>query len=217
MKSHKFFWLSSLIIIIVMIVTSFIFIQRLPQQIAIQWNYSGVSNFAGKYIIFLFPLLAITIFLLQFFQFNKYENQIKYGFLNFILNLILYMVELIICLNAIKYISIKNINFRLVETFIITFFGILFMYYGNKIPKSPQNFYISIRKPISCNDINWAKIQKTTGKVWFIGGLFIFLCGIISYFTKSTIINIFIFLALLIMVFIPRIYAKDILQHKTKK
>lgn len=45
-------------IVICMIVAASVSIFFLPSELAVQWNTSGISNKAAKWIIFLFPAIA---------------------------------------------------------------------------------------------------------------------------------------------------------------
>lgn len=216
MKTRKFFWLFSAIIIFAMIITAFVFLPKLPQQIAVQWNESGATSFTEKYIVFVFPLLAIVIAILQFLQYNKSDNQRKYGLLNSIISLVLYILQFVICLNAIEYFSIENINLKLGETIVMLIFGILLMYFGNKLPKYARNFYIGVKASWAYEDDDvWTKTQRFAGKVWFFGGLFIILLGIVIYFVKAQVSATLMLLCLLIIIFAPRIYSKYLFEHKS--
>ena len=216
MKKRYFSWFISPIIIALMTITAFIFLPNLPDQIAIQWNENGATSFAEKYIVFVFPLLGAVIAVLQFLQYCKSEKRNKYGFLNSIINIILFVLQLIICLSYLGYINMEQVDFKAASLLIMVIFGILLIYFGNKLPKYAKNFYIGVKAhwAYEDNDI-WTKTQSFAGKIWFFGGGFIILLGVLGYFLNIQVSAVLLLFCLLFITFVPRIYSKYLYEHKT--
>ena len=216
MKKRYFSWFISPIIIALMTITAFIFLPNLPDQIAIQWNENGATSFAEKYIVFVFPLLGAVIAVLQFLQYCKSEKRNKYGFLNSIINIILFVLQLIICLSYLGYINMEQVDFKAASLLIMVIFGILLIYFGNKLPKYAKNFYIGVKAPWAYEDNDiWTKTQSFAGKIWFFGGGFIILLGVLGYFLNIQVSAVLLLFCLLFITFVPRIYSNYLYEHKT--
>lgn len=216
MKKQHFSWFISPVIITIMIVTGFLFFPYLPDQIAVQWNESGATSFAEKYIIFVFPLLGVAVAVLQFLQYCKSKDQRKYGLLNAVISIILYILQLVICLSSLGYINMEKVNFKMASLLILIACGTLLICFGNKLPKYAKNFYIGVKAPWAYEDNDiWTKTQSFAGKIWFFGGGFIILLGVVSYFLNIQVSAVLLLFCLLFITFAPRLYSKYLYEHKS--
>ncbi|SFR73261.1 Uncharacterized membrane protein [Streptococcus equinus] len=61
-------------------------------------------------------------------------------------------------------------------TLVTAFLGIIFIIFGNYLPKTHRNHTIGIRIPWTLSDDkNWHKTHRMAGKLWVLGGLLILL------------------------------------------
>ncbi len=57
--------------------------------------------------------------------------------------------------------------------------GLFFMGFGNVMGRVPANYMVGVRTPWTLNDPEiWRKTHRTTGRVWFVGGLLLALSGL---------------------------------------
>lgn len=216
MKKRHFSWFISPVIIVLMIITGLIFLPHLPDQIAVQWNESGATGFAEKYIIFVFPLLGGAIAVLRFLQYYKSKDQRKYGLLNSVISIILYILQFVICLSSLGYINMEKVNFKLTGLLVMIACGSLLIYFGNRLPKYAKNFYIGVKAPWAYEDNDiWTKTQSFAGKIWFFGGGFIILLGVVGYFLNIQVSAVLLLFCLLFITFAPRLYSKYLYEHKS--
>ncbi len=110
----------------------------------------------------------------------------------------------------------EQVDFKAASLLIMVIFGILLIYFGNKLPKYAKNFYIGVKAPWAYEDNDiWTKTQSFAGKIWFFGGGFIILLGVLGYFLNIQVSAVLLLFCLLFITFVPRIYSKYLYEHKT--
>lgn len=88
---------------------------------------------------------------------------------------ILPVLSLVFC--GFDYLVWKEETFP-INTVFLLFFGILFMFIGNYLPKMRQNYTMGIKvKWVYTSEENWNATHRFAGKVWFFGGLVMALGG----------------------------------------
>lgn len=87
-NSKKIAW----IIVAVMGVIALVGVWFMPDVIAIQWNTSGVSNTAPKWMVFVFPALGVLCTALHQSQNSSEEKSKAAGF--FFADIILFIAEI---------------------------------------------------------------------------------------------------------------------------
>lgn len=178
----------------------------LPEQIPIHFNAEGVADgFGGKLSIFMFPGIIIAINLLcevfrhadprsaNYTLFNKH-----YYLFFMVFDLFMLLVQMYVISFSLELITLN------VSNLIIVAMGILFVFIGNLMPKLKQNYFMGIRTPWTlANGQVWYDTHRFCGKVWFIAGILICICGFLP-----PELMIFILLAIIsIAVLIPLIYS----------
>lgn len=86
-------------IVICMIVAASVSIFFLPSELAVQWNTSGISNTAAKWIIFLFPAIAAFCMELKKVRVGTSSMGVE-GWIYFIVLLLMCAAEIIIIFNG---------------------------------------------------------------------------------------------------------------------
>lgn len=179
----------------------------LPGELAIQWNQSGVSNTAPKWIVFLFPVLAAFCIILRTVQST---GKVKTGSACFIGVLVIFAAEAVIICNGAGLFEITTADSRLFTKFAAIVLGCLLIYFGNKLPKTARNYYVGVKAPWAFeNDDIWTKTQRFAAKVWVIAGIALVAVSFAPGFVPSAMSLVCIFTVVLL----PRIYSKHIFEE----
>lgn len=103
-------------------------------------------------------------------------------------------------LSVITYATAMGTTVR-VEVILPVFIGLLFMIFGNYLPKCKQNYTIGIKIPWTLqSEENWNRTHRFAGRLWVICGIVIILTGFFGGFWA--------FLGVVVlMVFTPFIYS----------
>lgn len=202
-KINKAAWLVSACMFIMAAAALFF----LPGELAIQWNNSGVSNTAPKWIVLLFPTLAALVIVLHVNQAGKKEGAGGNSPWYFAGVLVLFAAETVIICNGVGLIEITNADSRLVTRCAAIILGCLLVYFGNSLPKTARNYYVGVKAPWAFeNDDVWTKTQRFAAKVWVIIGILI----IVLSFAPGYIQSGAVFAGVLAIVLLPRIYSKRV-------
>ncbi|MDE6520308.1 MAG: SdpI family protein [Ruminococcus sp.] len=193
--------ISVMIVTFVMFLSAIVSLFYLPEEIAVQWNENGVSNTASKFLILIFPVLSAVFIVI--YNKNSNENTKKSDFIRLTVSLVLFAVQGIIIFNALEYINMLYVNCQFIQTISLLITGLIICVCGNYMPKFISNYYCGIKVSYAYDNSDlWTKIQRFSGKLWFISGLVIMILSFVQYKEISLIVLCIIFC----MIIIPRIY-----------
>ncbi len=202
-KINKAAWLVSACMLVMAAAALFF----LPGELAIQWNNSGVSNTAPKWIVLLFPALAALVIVLHVNQAGKKEGTGGNSPWYFAGVLVLFAAETVIICNGVGLIEITNADSHLVTRCAAIILGCLLVYFGNSLPKTARNYYVGVKAPWAFeNDDVWTKTQRFAAKVWVIIGILIIALSFAPGYIQSGAV----FAGVLAIVLLPRIYSKRV-------
>lgn len=195
---------STMIITFITLVSAVISLFYLPDEIAVQWNEDGVSNTASKFLILAFPVLSFVFIFLH--SRNSEESTKKLDLVSLAVSLVLFAVQDIIILNALGYINMLIADYRLIRTISLLVIGLIICVCGNYMPKFISNYYCGVKVPCAYDNSDlWTKIQRFSGKLWFISGIVIMMLSFIQWKGVSLIVLCIIFY----LIIIPRIYGRN--------
>lgn len=201
-RVDKMLFITSLLCLVPMIFTVMIY-DKLPDQVAVHWNLSGVpDNFAPKaFAGFGMPLLLAVLNVFIYFVTNADPKRANYSrVLRFILKWIIPFSSLVIVPVTLFIALGMEINLTL---YVPIFVGVLFIIIGNYLPKTKQNYTMGIRLPWTLHsEENWNKTHRLAGYVWIIGGILVIIGSLLG---QSNYILDFILLITLIV--IPMVYS----------
>jgi len=153
----------------------------LPKEVPLHWNIHGeIDRYGDKselwIVPFLLPLLTYGIFLIVPYidpkqNLNKMGK--KFNILKFVLTAFMSVLALYV-LYVSKTQSMTSFNG------IVILIGALYVILGNYFKTLRANYFIGIRTPWTLEDEDiWKKTHEMAGKLWFIGGMVIILCGVL--------------------------------------
>jgi len=219
MKMHIYFKLA-IVILLIQLVAVLILGYSLPKETKLptHWNIkSEIDGYASRdTAIIPFWLFNLGLFLLMMFS-RKIspvyrQNQERYD-----------AVIPIMSLGLVFFFALFHVYILLLGHYpewqgktlmIYVLIGALFVFLGNILPKVPRNFIAGIRVPWTLySDEIWRKTSRLGGYCFVILGLVMIIRGIFNLNTGW--MNALSFILLLIVIFVPVIFA--FILYKTNK
>ncbi|EGE54990.1 SdpI family protein [Streptococcus parauberis] len=190
------------LVVIFPIVIGLLLWKQLPDQVPTHFDFSGkVNDYSSKsFAVFFLPLFLLAIHLIVVWMVSRDPKSARLGkmaaLVYWIIPVISIIVQSMIFLAAVGPDHSMTLNVNV-------FMGPLFLVLGNYLPKIRQNYTVGIRVPWTLNnENNWNKTHRMAGKVWVIGGLLLFILGLLN------IANGFVFgITLTLMFVVPIIYS----------
>lgn len=172
MKINKIKMIISTAVIFIPTIIYLIFSKSLSEQIAIHWGLDGnPDGYASPLYVALFlpTILAIIQWLCVYITKKTNENNDQ----NKKVTEIIYWICPAISLFSNALIISVALGYEInIYSLMCVFFGILFIFIGNYMPKYKQNSTIGVKiKWTLANEENWNATHRFAGKAWFIGGL----------------------------------------------
>ncbi|MBQ9328559.1 MAG: DUF1648 domain-containing protein [Solobacterium sp.] len=179
----------------------------LPDQIPSHFNFSGaVDGYSGKgFIVFGFPLMMVGVQLLCAVG-TAYDPK-EEGVSNRIYRAILWIVPIT---TLIVFAGIYGFVFHVgpdINLLVRVMMGILFIFFGNYMPKVRQNTTVGIKIPWTIHDAeNWNRTHRLAGYLYLMCG-FVILFGI---FLPEDIAVKSMIIAIVVTAVFPIIYSFQI-------
>ena len=181
MNRKKTIFLTSILVFIPMIV-GLILWNKLPEQIPIHFNVAGAADQYGSkaFVVLGIPGLLWILHLLTGFLIladPKRQNINDKVFL-----LMLYTIPGVgIFGSVLMYPTALNmpVSVNMVGGL---FVGIIFLFVGNYLPKSKQNYTVGIKLPWTLNDTdNWNKTHRFAGVLWTLCGVILLVNAFLDF------------------------------------
>lgn len=196
----------SSIVCLLPIILSVVVYNDLPEQIAIQWGAGGnPQNFVPKAMAaFGIPLLLTVI---NIFSKIRLLNDPKKANTSWITQLIMLwaipVASLVIVPVALFIAMGVMIPIAMIFPLII---GIVFIVYGNYLPKNRQNYVIGYKIPWTLHNAdNWNKTHRLAGFLWILGGIILIIQAFVAF--ENAVWLILSALIIGLVVIIPFIYS----------
>ncbi len=149
---------------------------RLPDTMFLHWGVEGVVDGAGPrwFAVFVPYLIVLALhwFCILFTlkdPGNENQSEKAIGLLYWILPMFS------ILMGCAAYCSAFGWELN-TSALTIPFIGLVFLLFGNYLPKTKQNMTFGIKLPWTIrNEENWNKTHRFGGKVWVIGGFILML------------------------------------------
>ena len=171
MKINKIKMIISTAVIFIPTIIYLIFSKSLSEQIAIHWGLDGnPDGYASPLYVALFlpTILAIIQWLCVYITKKTNENNDQ----NKKVTEIIYWICPAISLFSNALIISVALGYEInIYSLMCVFFGILFIFIGNYMPKTTRNRSIGIKiKWTLSNDENWNATHRLTGKIYVVSG-----------------------------------------------
>lgn len=196
-KNSQLIW--STILCLLPVLLGIILYKKLPDRVAIHWDFHGVpNNFAPRGLaVFGLPVFMTVINFIVHYGINKETRNPSAGLIIFAkwsvpaLSLILVPMTYFIALG-------NNISVHKIVPGIV---GLVIIACGIFMPKLSRNKVAGFRiKWTLENEENWNKTHKLAGKIWVIGGILLS----VGFLLELEMISLVV---MLLLILIPAIYS----------
>lgn len=183
------------------IVLALVLYEKLPEQIAIHFDYTGTpDNYLPKALaVFGLPLILALLNLYTHFRLNndpKSEN--ASSAMKQVTKWAIPLVSIIVMPITLFMAIGADIPITMIVTAIV---GVMLVVCGNYLPKCRRNYTVGIKLPWTLDsEDNWNKTHRFAGPLWVIGGMLF----IATAFFDSMIAAIGI---IVLLVTLPPIYS----------
>ncbi|MCK1212504.1 SdpI family protein [Streptococcus uberis] len=202
MKINKKRLLVTSLVTLLPILIGLLLWKQLPDQVPTHFDFSGkVDDYSDKtFAVFFLPLFLLVIHLFVVWMVSKDPKSARLGKMAALVYWIVPAISLFV--QCMVFFAAAGSGHGM--TFNVNvFMGLFFLVIGNYLPKIRQNYTVGIRVPWTLNnENNWNKTHRLAGKVWVIGGLLLFILGLLN------VANGFVFgITLTLMFAFPIIYS----------
>ena len=186
------------------IVIGLILWNKLPDSMVIHWGAGGQPDGAGSKAtaVFVMPLILVAVhWLCVLITAKDPGNRGRNMKLQTLVLWIIPLLSNLVC--CMMYALALGKEFPIIHITVM-FMGILFTVIGNYMPKCRMNATMGIKvRWAYTSEENWNATHRFGGRAWFIGGIVLALCALIP----GTLHLQFMFLAILVLVFVPVVYS----------
>lgn len=208
MKEYRKLIIATTLITLLPILLGLILWNRLPDTVAVHWSADGQADgWAGKaYAVFGLPCLlaAIHLFAVLFTLNDPRRKNINKK----PLMLVFWLIPVLsLVTNGIVYLTAMGAD---IDVFVICFvlIGIVFIVFGNYMPKLQQNYTVGIKMPWTLNSTeNWNRTHRLGGRLFIVGGILMILGGFSGGVLGEEGSLILVFGIILLCAVIPCIYS----------
>lgn len=208
MKEYRKLIIATTLITLLPILLGLILWNRLPDTVAVHWGADGQADgWAGKaYAVFGLPCLlaAIHLFAVLFTLNDPRRKNINKK----PLMLVFWLIPVLsLVTNGIVYLTAMGTD---IDVFVICFvlIGIVFIVFGNYMPKLQQNYTVGIKMPWTLNSTeNWNRTHRLGGRLFIVGGILMILGGFSGGVLGEEGSLILVFGIILLCAVIPCIYS----------
>ncbi len=202
-KAHKWKAIISTLILLVPMAVGFLLWNKLPNNMTIHWGADGIADGMGSKIfavaglpLILLALHWVCILVTCADPGNKNQTRKATGLIFWILPLCSLLIHGALFSAALGH--------DLSLTFEPALLGVLFLIFGNYMPKIKRNRTLGIKVTWTVRDeANWNATHRFAGKIWMIGGLVLLL----SMFLPEKIFFTIMLIVILVIAAAPFLYS----------
>lgn len=214
MTDHKKRLIFTSLLILCPILVGLLLWNRLPAEIATHFGFGGVANgWSSKgFAVFGIPLFVLACHLLcAFVTRADPKNENRNGKVQ---GLVLWICPAVSWFAAgLMYSSALGGQFDMDKTGVL-FLGVLFLVWGNYLPKCQQNSTVGIKLPWTLWDEEiWNATHRLGGKIWVAGGAFL----LVSALFPAALIPWVLVVAILVIALVPCGYSYWLWRKKVKR
>lgn len=215
----KFKWSVAIIVLQLIVMAYFAFTLPADAKVPTHWNINNeIDGYSSKTTtLLLWSGFSIGIFLLFFFMpwyspwYKKYEKRFER-----ITPALSAMLVLFFALISVYSLYLAKSQTVPGVQFILILIGLLFIFLGNLMPKTPRNFFIGFKTPWTlANDDVWLRTHRLGGKLFALSGVIMIVKGFVLPYNNG-FQQISGAIAMLILL-IPLIYSFVIFQQYKDK
>jgi uncharacterized membrane protein len=213
-KKNKKQLIISSIIILLPIIAGLIMWNMLPERIATHWNVDGKANGWSGRIFAIFGLSIIMLILHWIGVFITANDPKNKEQSNKVFGMVLWISPIFSLLTSGMVYSIVLGNKINVDIAVRILLGLMFVIFGNYMPKCKQNHTIGVKVTWALrNEENWNKTHRFAGRLWVFGGVLLLAT---MFIPMENFMYVF-FVITLFLAFAPIIYSYVYYRKQLKK
>jgi len=186
MKKHKYKLLLSSAIILLPMAAGLLLWERLPEQMATHWDFSGEPNgwSSRSFAVFGLPLLMLALnWVCLLAEQGNFSRNPKPMWLVFWI-----CPAVSVFCGTLTYAYALGYDLH-IETFAPVMLGAMLIAIGNYLPKCRQNYTLGIKlKWTFESEENWNATHRMAGKVWVAAGAVTMLCAFLPESVSAWIV-----------------------------
>lgn len=150
---------------------------KLPEELPSHWGTDGQVNGWTEKGLAVFALPGFLLLMHLWCVFMMAWDPKGDGHPEKVINIVLCICPAVSCLTgSVVYATAMGSSFQ-VGSWITAVAAVLFILFGNYMPKCKRNYTLGIKLPWTLNsDANWNATHRLAGRVWVVGG-FVMLLG----------------------------------------
>ncbi|MHB8339090.1 MAG: SdpI family protein [Ignavibacteriaceae bacterium] len=167
----------ALIVLAVAVIIACYYYTILPQMVASHYNGNGVVDSYSSKLNFVLLCLCIPIITYILSTYYLFSNALKkYFAMKFNTILILRDVVITFAVFIMTLLFASGAEGKFPNNILGIGLGLLFILFGNYLPKIPSNYFFGIRTPWTLSsELVWCRTHKISGALSITGGLLIIL------------------------------------------
>ena len=175
----------------------------LPAQLPVHWNFEGIADGYSSKAFAVFGINSILLICHLIIVLLTAADPKKQNIQGKMLTFTYWLMPVFgVLLNSALYAVALGVQLNMTE-FIMASVGVLFVFWGNWMPKIQPNYTMGIKLPWTLdNDENWRKTHRMAGPVWIAGGVLTIIAPFLGKYGLA-----FYLVVLVFMVLIPVIYS----------
>jgi len=204
MKKCKWQLVISSVVILLPILIGLLMWNRLPEVMATHWNAEGEPNgwSSRAFAIFGIPLILFALQWVCVFVTSRDPKNVEQS--KKVLGMVLWILPIISLLVSGSTYAIALGNDMSIDIVVRVIIGIVFLGFGNYMPKCRQNQTIGIKVTWALrNEENWNRTHRFAGRLWVAGGLLL----LVTLFIPMEKYVYILLPVIFIMAFVPMIYS----------
>ncbi len=203
-KNYRKYLILSSIVILLPILAGLILWNRLPATMTTHWGADGYADgWSGKaFGVFGMPLIMLAVHWLCIFIDSRFTKNLEQN--RKVYRLIFWIIP-VISLTANTFVYAFALGWEIrPDLFISLSIALMFIFFGNYLPKIRQNPTLGIKIPWTLNsEENWNRTHRMAGKMWVAGGILL----LFTIFLPMKIASWIWLISLVVLAGIPMIYS----------
>lgn len=193
------------------IVAGVILYPQLPEQVATHWGFGNEPNGWSSKAFAVFGLPGLMAALNLILPFALSADPKKQNMSPALVNISLWVIPVVSVMCSAMTLCYA-LGYRVsVARIVPAFVGVLFIIFGNYLPKTKQSYSMGIKLPWTLNsEENWNRTHRLSGFLWVIGGALFLMLTFFGWWNLYVLLGIILAMTLIPTVYSYLLYRKGI-------
>ena len=193
------------------IVAGVILYPRLPEQMATHWGFGNEPNGWSSKAFAVFGLPGLLAALNLILPFALSADPKKQNMSPALVNISLWVIPVVSVMCSAMTLCYALGYSVSVARIVPAFVGVLFIIFGNYLPKTKQSYSMGIKLPWTLNsEENWNRTHRLSGFLWVIGGAAFLMLTFFGWWNLYLLLGIILAMTLIPAVYSYLLYRKGI-------